>query len=249
MDLTDMKWDEKFTVAGNAPPPREDAGCAYDLTQCNLIFFGGWKQRWWDDVQVLNVAGVVGPPYAVLAVEPYTGPLTGHTPITLRGQRFKESTMVSVRFTDGRKMETTVSGQYVSETEITCKSPDFTKFGAIDVIVRVSIGGDPYTVSEVYYNYYANTKAIKCMAFGPGLITAPKLAGQKHTFLLQAKDLGGKRRSTGLDPIELKLENAKGVMVQPDAIEVEDLLNGMYRISYAVPSAGDWTMTLGIDEN
>ena len=42
---------------------------------------------------------------------------------------------------------------------------------------------------------------------------------------------------------------AQGVMVQPDAIEVEDLLNGMYRISYAVPSAGDWTMTLGIDEN
>lgn len=39
----------------------------------------------------------------------------------------KESTTVSVRFTDGRKLEMTVSGQFASETEITCKSPDFSK--------------------------------------------------------------------------------------------------------------------------
>ena len=42
-------------------------------------------------------------------------------------------TLTQVRFTDGRKFETTVSGTYVSETEIMCKSPDFTKFGAVNV--------------------------------------------------------------------------------------------------------------------
>lgn len=78
------------------------------------------------------------------------------------------------------------------------------------MIVRVSIGGDPYTVNEVYYSYYANTKAIKCMAFGPGILSAPKVAGLMHSFMLQTKDFTGKRRTTGLDPIILKLENEKG---------------------------------------
>ena len=97
MDLTTMKWDDKFTIAGTPPMAREDAGCAYNPVDCNLIFFGGWTMRYWDSVLVLNVAGVVGPPYAVLGVEPTTGPLTGLTPIKLQGQRFKESTMVRVQ--------------------------------------------------------------------------------------------------------------------------------------------------------
>jgi dynein heavy chain len=89
MDATAMEWDTKFTLAGTPPTAREDAGCAYDFGSSSLIFFGGWRQRWWKDLQVLNVAGVVGPPYAVQAAEPATGPFTGGTPITLKGLRFK----------------------------------------------------------------------------------------------------------------------------------------------------------------
>ena len=106
---------------------------------------------------------------AVSSVMPRGIPLTGGTPIVLRGLRFKQSSLVTVRFTDGKR-EATVSGQYVSETELTCKSPDFTKFGALDVVVRVSIGGEPYTVNECHYSFYANTSAKRCMAFGPGLL-------------------------------------------------------------------------------
>lgn len=147
------------------------------------------------------------------------------------------------------------------------------RFGAIDVIVRVSIGGDPFTVNEVYYSYYANTKAVKCIAFGPGLISTRKVAGQMHSFMLQAKDFNGKRRTTGLDPVSLKLENKSGsscpslttvspgylltanrvvfagLEVSEDSIVIEDLMDGRYKISYAVPSAGDWTMTVSVDEN
>ena len=81
--------------------------------------FGGWRQRWWSDVLVLNVAGVVGPPYAVQGITPTTGPFTGGTPVVISGLRFKESPLVSVRFTDGKR-EATVGGQWASETEITC---------------------------------------------------------------------------------------------------------------------------------
>lgn len=46
-----------------------------------------------------------------------------------------------------------------------------------------------------------------------------------------------------------RLHARSGLTVPADAIAIEDLLNGMYKISYAVPSAGEWTMTLSIDEN
>ena len=124
-----LTWVEspKWTLNGTPPPAREDAGCSYDLTTCSMVFFGGWRQKWFNDICMLNVAGVVGPPYAVSGVSPVTGPLTGLTPITIYGQSFKESPLVSVRFTDGKKSEATVSGSWVSSTEIQCKSPDFSK--------------------------------------------------------------------------------------------------------------------------
>ena len=50
-------------------------------------------------------------------------------PMSLYGLRFKDNPMVSVRFTNGKR-EAIVSGVWVSEGEITCKSPDFSKFGA-----------------------------------------------------------------------------------------------------------------------
>jgi dynein heavy chain len=245
MDCTAMEWDAKWSLAGTPPPAREDAGCAYDPASCNLIFFGGWRQKWWNDLCLLNVAGVVGPPYAVMGANPDTGPMTGGTPITLTGLRFKQSPLVSVRFTDGKR-EATVSGQWVSETEITCKSPDFSKFGALDVTVRVSIGGESYTVNECGFSFYANTSAKRCIAFGPGLRQGNP-AGQHVSFMLQAKDIGGKLRTTGNDPIDVTITGPSQAMVEKPI--VEDLQNGMYNVSYWVPSVGTYTMTLGVDEN
>ena len=108
--------------------------------------------------------------------------LTGGTPITLHGLRFVESPMVQIRFVsaDGKR-EANVSGAFQSPEAITCKSPDFTKFGALEVVVRVSINGDPFTVNEASFIYYANTMAKKSMAFGPGLLPGLQ-AGRRHSL-------------------------------------------------------------------
>ena len=241
-----LAWETKWTLAGTPPPAREDSGCCYDPSTCNLLFFGGWRQKWWNDLSLLNVAGVVGPPYAVMSTEPNTGPLTGGTPITLHGLRFKNSTLVSVRFTDGKKFEATVSGQYVSENELVCKSPDFSKFGAFDVVVRVSIGGEAYTVNETYFSYYANTSAAKCICFGPGLRQGNQ-AGQLHKFMVQAKDVAGKLRTTGDDPIDVTLSGPAQDLIEK--AHIEDLKNGMYVVSFFVPAAGKYEMSVGVDEN
>jgi len=246
MDATAMQWDTKFTLAGTSPMAREDAGCSYDLNTSNLVMFGGWRQRWWRDVLVLNVAGVVGPPYAVSSSTPDTGPMTGGTPVLLTGQRFKQSTLVSVRFTDGKR-EATVSGQWKSETEIECKTPDFTKFGALDVIVRVSIGGEAFTINEVKFSFYANTQAKRCLAFGPGLLGGNP-AGQPVKFFMQAKDVGGKLRTTGNDCLNLDLSGPNGTTpITPG--EIVDFHNGIYEVTYFVPTAGVYNVTLGVDEN
>ena len=71
--------------AGPPPGAREDCSVSYDTKTCNLVFFGGWRQGWLEDLWCLNVAGVVGPPYAVQSVEPNTGPVTGNTPVVLHG--------------------------------------------------------------------------------------------------------------------------------------------------------------------
>ena len=59
----------------------------------------------------------------------------------------------------------------MSDTQIKCTSPDFSKFGAAEVVVRLSISGDPFTVNEAKFIYYANTSAKKSMATGtmPGI--------------------------------------------------------------------------------
>ena len=43
------------------------------------------------------MAGIVGPPYAVQSIEPATGPVTGNTPVVLRGIGFTESADVKVK--------------------------------------------------------------------------------------------------------------------------------------------------------
>ena len=59
------------------PGAREDCSVAYDAKTCNIIHYGGWKQGWLDDLWCLNVAGIVGPPYAVQGVFPICSTFIG----------------------------------------------------------------------------------------------------------------------------------------------------------------------------
>ena len=114
------------------------------------------------------------------------------------------------------------------------------RFGPYDVVVRVSIGGDPYTVSEVYYSYYANTSAKKCICFGPGLRQGLP-SGQALSFMMQCKDQSGKLRTTGDDPIDVTITGPSQDLIEKPT--VEDLHNGTYIITYYVPNAGTYEIT------
>ena len=96
LDTGRMSWGSGVYAAGSGQPgPREDCSVAYDPKTCNIVFFGGWKQGWLDDLWCLNVAGIVGPSYAVQSLSPATGPITGNTPVSIHGIGFIESKSVS----------------------------------------------------------------------------------------------------------------------------------------------------------
>jgi hypothetical protein len=43
----------------------------------------------------------------------------------------------------------TVKGVYVSESMVTCDTPSFEKWGAGDVIIKVQVGAEGFTVHRV----------------------------------------------------------------------------------------------------
>ena len=50
------------------------------------------------------------------------------------------------------------------------KTPNYEVYGAMTVDIRVNISGEGWTVNKIQFNYFANTSAKNCLAYGPGLL-------------------------------------------------------------------------------
>ena len=241
-DCGNMVWQTP-AVIGTPPCPREDCSMAYDAKTCRLIIFGGWANRWLGDTWTLNVAPIIGPPYACMGVEPSLGPVGGETDITVKGLSFKDSTKIEVKFGSG-KNEATVPGTFVDIETITCKSPNYENFGAMDVPVRVSIGGEGWTVNKVNYRYFANTQATNCMAYGPGLL-GEGIIGVEMPFYILAKDTCNAKRTSGGDVFDIEVLHAdyEENKVHGEA-RVVDPDTGIFYAYYSVPSEGAYSINV-----
>jgi len=160
----------------NIPKAREYAAMAYDQRESKLILFGGWNNGWFDDLYSLNVSKIVGPSYAITGSDPALGQLSGNVPLTITGQGFKDAN-IKVLFTCGSKpvdssskMTLEVPGTFVSETELQCITPNFEQFGPKEAVLQLSIANGDLTTTWITFNYFLNTRAIKSLAFGPGLL-------------------------------------------------------------------------------
>ena len=86
------------------------------------------------------------------SIEPAVGPVSGGSTVTIHGAGFKDQN-IRVFFTDRDSIITPeetigcveVAGLYVSETELICKTPNFTKFGACKGVVKLIIGNGKLT--------------------------------------------------------------------------------------------------------
>lgn len=183
LDTADsFKWSKVTTEDAHLktavfPKPREYSSMSYDAKNSRLIIFGGWANEWLNDVYILNISSVVGPPYSISEIVPRMGQLSGGTEVTIKGIGFKETGGINIRFTCGKNW-IEIPGEYKSETEITAITKSFEEIGPKEAEVRLQMEGKDFTTSAVIFTYFMNTRAHKSLAYGPGLIDGAAIGSQ-----------------------------------------------------------------------
>jgi dynein heavy chain len=108
LDVDEMEWraveleneeDGKHVLK---PKPREQPAIFYDLYEQRVIVYGGWSNNWLSDMWSLNVSMITGPPYAIFSIKPALGPLTGKTKSVIKGEGFKNTQNIAVKFYVGK---------------------------------------------------------------------------------------------------------------------------------------------------
>ena len=80
-----------------------------------------------------------------------------------------------------------MTGNFVSETEITALTPDFSAFGPKGAVVQLSIQGGDLTTTFVPFSFFLNTRAFKSLCYGPG-IQDGNAVGAQVEFVIQARN-------------------------------------------------------------
>jgi dynein heavy chain, axonemal len=239
LDTGSMIWSYPETT-GNPPLARADSVLSYDSKGSRLLLFGGWANRWFDDIHSLDVGTVVGPPYAIMGIEPQIGPITGNQEVNIEGIDFVDTPSVVVRFAS-KNGYLDVPGEFVSSTNIRCLSPDYSQFGSGIVNVRVSLKGDSFTTTYQKYSYFAVTDAKKCICFGPGVLSGGA-AGAETIFIIQAADASGNFRDTGGDEFSVVISNAESGIRLP--FELSDGDDGRYMVTYTIPDDEEYRIDI-----
>lgn len=251
-DTGSMQWSRPET-RGVPPSNRGETMMTYDPKQGRLALFGGWANRWYGDVFTCKVSDIVGPSYAVFGIRPTLGPVTGNTHCTITGTGFKSGgSQVSIRLAC-IKGYFEVSGEIIDDTAIVFDTPNFDKHGVDSVECRVSIGGKALSTSSVAFDYFAVTSPNHTLAYGPALIDGC-IAGYPANIIIQARDVAGGNRVTGLD--EFTLTCAKVTRNSDDKKTLEtieakvfpvkyvDNNNGTYAVTVTYPEEGQYALTV-----
>jgi hypothetical protein len=75
------------------------------------------------------------------------------------------------------------------------------------------MAGDDLTTTWIHFQYYLNTRALKSLAYGPGLLQDVK-PGEPVEFTIVAKNDIGENRTTGRDTFEVKVVRKVQVEVE-----------------------------------
>ena len=180
----------------------------------------------------LNVSWIVGPPYAVTLVDPPLGPLTGNSDVILSGIGFIDTSSIDIKFNCG-KISLNVPGEYIDETKIKCKTPSFEHIGPKEAEIRMSLKGGDYTTTFVNYKYFMNTRAYKCLAYGPGLLEN-NCPDKETVFIIQARNDLNQNRISGRDQFEVLIY--RETEEEEEKVEIEhtltDMDDGTYEVRY-----------------
>ncbi|CAJ1331853.1 unnamed protein product [Effrenium voratum] len=255
LDLDERKWlslvpEERSK--SDRPPPREHTSIVYDAEESRLIMYGGWSNKWLDDCWQINVSSIVGPPYAVVRVEPPLGPVSGNQKVKIYGVGFLSVPGAAViRFgAHGKFVE--AQGTVVEDELVECLTPKADALGPRDCEVRISIGVKDFTTTMTKYLYFLNTVTEMSLCYGPGLLTDQQ-AEATTRFMIQARNQLGENRSSGRDEWVVQIQqvyvNEKGKeSLREVPHEILDFDTGQYEVRY-VAEPGDLVIKVSmVDE-
>lgn len=248
LDTGSMQWLTP-PVKGDLPTPRADTTMVFDKNTNYMIFFGGWANRWFNDLHVLNASEIVGPPYAVSSIEPATGPITGSAKVKLHGYNFTGQS-ATLRFAVS-KGSVDVTGTVLSPTVIQATAPSFEKFGPLLAEVRASLSGAPYTNVSTSFKFHSVTGALKSLAFGPCLVSTLNdtcMAECPTVFIIQSRDKDGNPRDCGGDEFTIILRPVNGADEDAQQITtIRDKKDGTYIVTFSAPTSGNYMLSVDFD--
>ncbi|CAE7507956.1 ODA11 [Symbiodinium sp. CCMP2592] len=196
----DRKWltpvpEEKSKA--ERPHGREHTALCYDAEESRLIMYGGWANKWLDDCWQINVASIVGPPYAIVQVDPPLGPVSGSQKVKISGIGFLSVPGAAVvRFSAaGGRLSVEAQGTVVDDELVECLTPRVEgSIGPRECEVRVSIGVKDFTTTVADYHYFLNTIPDMSLCYGPGLLVDQQ-AEATTRFMIQARNQLGENSS------------------------------------------------------
>ena len=195
----------------------------------------------------MNVSPIIGPPYACSKVVPDIGPVFGESEIVIHGLQFKESDKIEVSFSSG-KNEKIAQGKFVDEHTLTCQTPNFEDFGALEVNLRVNINDEGWTVNKLKFRYFANTSA-RTASRGPGVNSdVTGVYGVEIPFFICAKDTCNSKRTSGDDEFIVEVTNADDPKAPQGSVRLVDFDNGTHEVFYTVPTPGRYRIDVGYDD-
>ena len=241
LDAGDGTWRYPG-LEGEGPSPRCGTSMAYDSKNSRLLIFGGWSDRWHNEMYTLDVGTIVGPPYAITDIYPKFGPITGGIDVQITGIDFINTTDVVIRF-GNRKNSVDVRGIFVSQTKLICTSPDFAKFSPGIYDVRVALDGDSFTTTFQKFTFFSITNPFNSIMFGAGLLSGCAI-NEEVSFVIQARDDENRNRTTGGDEYLVNVTliggGADGDDVKIHGISIEDLEDGRYVVTYLAKYSGQY---------
>lgn len=241
LDLESMKWTTIAPESKECPPVREYSSMVYDADESRLIIFGGWNTGWLNDLYILNVSKVVGPPYAISSIEPEMSQMSGGQPLVIRGVGFVDSNC-QVYFTAGEdtpsqpnKNSQFVPGTWVSDTEMHCQSPNFAVHGPKPAVVQLMMMNKDLSTTSCKFSFFLNTRAAKSLCYGTGILPDMQV-GEPVEFMIQARNDNNENRVSGMDEFSVTIKT-KGDEETPAVeipCEVVDKQDGSYSVIYQV---------------
>ncbi len=244
-----LEWNRP-AVSGDQPSPRSDTEMFYEPNFGKLFLFGGWSNRWHGEVFSCEISSVVGPPYNIFDIKSREwlqsiGPVTGGSDMILRGKGFTSVVGVAtVRFAC-QKGFLDVTGEVLDDESVSIRTPNFDKYGAIKVQLRLKIGSQSFTNNTVDFSFFSVTDSTQTVAFGPGILSQNPINRQTF-FLIQAKDKTGNIRVCGMDKFHIDIHCETTCDKEDSAVpyQIEDQNDGTYLIQYTPKLQGEYRLNV-----